>query len=72
MNSDSIQFSDLELAVLRMIVGNMSASEIAFALDVDRSVVAATSERIFHTLGVSDAGSAIEIAEKLNLVQLEP
>lgn len=72
MNSDSIQFSDLELGVLRMIVGNMSPSEIAFALDVDRSVVIATSEKIFCKLGVSDARSATEIAARLNLVRLEP
>ncbi|MFN0138706.1 MAG: hypothetical protein ACKVQW_01300 [Pyrinomonadaceae bacterium] len=67
-----MQFSDLELDVLRMTVGNMSASEIAFALDVDRSVVIATSEKIFHKLGVSDARSATEIAAKLELLRLEP
>lgn len=55
-----------------MTVGNMSASEIAFALDVDPSVVIATSEKIFLKLGVSDARSAAEIAAKLNLVKLEP
>lgn len=55
-----------------MIVGNMSASEIAFALDVEQSAVIETSENIFCKLGASDAKSATEIATKLNLVKLEP
>lgn len=55
-----------------MIVGNMSMSEIAFALDVEPLVVIEASEDIFHKLEVSDSSSAAEIAAKLNLVKLEP
>lgn len=55
-----------------MIVGNMSATEIAFALDVELSAVIETRENIFFILGASDARSATEIATKLNLVKLEP
>jgi DNA-binding NarL/FixJ family response regulator len=66
-----IQFTDFELDVLRMIVGNMSTSEIAFALDVEQSVVIEASENIFTKLGASDAKSATEIAAELKLVKLK-
>jgi DNA-binding NarL/FixJ family response regulator len=65
------QFTEFELDVLRMIVGNMSTSEIAFALDVEQPVVIKTSESIFCKLGVGDSKSATEIAVKLKLVKLE-
>ena len=67
-----IDLSPTEKRLLEMIVGNMSASEIAFALDVEQSAVIETSENIFCKLGASDAKSATEIAAKLNLVKLEP
>lgn len=54
-----------------MIVGNMSPSEIAFALDVGQSVVTETSESIFRKLEVSDSKSATEVAAKLKLVKTE-
>lgn len=66
------RFTEFELDVLRMIVGNMSASEIAFALDVEQSVVVEASENIFGKLGATDTKSVNEIAIKLNLVKLEP
>ncbi len=55
-----------------MIVGNMSPSEIAFALDVEQSVVIETSKSIFEKLGARDAKSAAEIATKLGVIKLEP
>lgn len=54
-----------------MIVGNMSPSEIAFALDVEQSAVIETSEDIFGKLGASDVRSATDIAAKLNLLKLK-
>lgn len=67
-----IDLSPIEKRILEMIVGNMSPSEIAFALDVELPTVVETSENIFNKLKVRDARSAIEIALKLNLVKLEP
>lgn len=64
-------FTEFELDVLRMIVGNMSSSEIAFALDVEVSVVSETSENIFHKLGATDSMSATEIATKFKLIKLK-
>lgn len=55
-----------------MIVGNMSMSEIAFALDVEPLVVIEASENIFNKLEVGDSRSAAEIAAKFKLVKLEP
>lgn len=67
-----IDLSATEKRILEMIVGNMSMSEIAFALDVEPLVVIEASEDIFHKLEVSDSSSAAEIAAKLKLVKLEP
>lgn len=50
----------------------MSANEIAFALDVEKTVVDEVSKRIFKKLGVGDTKSASEIAAKHRLVRLEP
>lgn len=54
-----------------MIVGNMSPSEIAFALDIEQAVIIETSECIFQKLKVSDFQSAAETATKLKLVKTE-
>jgi DNA-binding NarL/FixJ family response regulator len=49
----------------------MSVSEIAFALDVEKSVIDKTMENIFGKLRVHDSSSASEIAAKLKLVNTE-
>jgi len=66
-----LDLSAEEKRILEMIVGNMSPSEIAFALDVGQSVVTETSESIFRKLEVSDSKSATEVAAKLKLVKTE-
>lgn len=66
-----IEFTDVEINVLRMIVGNMSDAEIAFALDMERSSVGELNQIIFNKLGTSDRAAAAEIAVKLELVKLE-
>lgn len=55
-----------------MIVGNMSDAEIAFALDVEPSVVDKVVKDLFSKLGATDIKAATAIATKLNLINLEP
>jgi DNA-binding NarL/FixJ family response regulator len=66
-----LDLSEEEKRILEMIVGNMSVSEIAFALDVEKSVIDKTRENIFGKLRVHDSSSASEIAAKLKLVNTE-
>lgn len=70
MSSDlnQIELNPVELDVLRMIVGNMSTNEIAFALDVEKTAIIKVSESIFSKLGATDSKSAAEIATKLDLI----
>jgi DNA-binding NarL/FixJ family response regulator len=67
----NIEFTDVEIDVLRMIVGNMSDAEIAFALDMEQSSVEQINRQIFRRLGAADRAAAAEAALRLGLVKLE-
>lgn len=73
MTSDphDIDLSDLELDILRMIVGNMSDCEIAFALDVEPRALEEMNGGLFSKLGASDRAAAADTALSLGLVKLE-
>jgi DNA-binding NarL/FixJ family response regulator len=66
-----IEFTPVELDVLRMVVGNMSGREIAFALDVEPTVLEEISKGICSKLGESDRVAAAEAALRLGLIKLE-
>lgn len=65
------ELSDYELDILRMIVGNMSEREIAFALDVEPSVLEEMKGALFPKLGASDRVGAAERALAFGLVKPE-
>ncbi len=61
----------VEQNVLRMIVGEMTTGEIAFALDVSRFAVKTHIENIFGKLSVSDRTAAANSAIKRGLVRID-
>lgn len=66
-----IELTDVERDVLRMIVGNMSDAEIAFALDMETLSVEQINRRIFYKLGAVDRTAVPDLAMKFDLVKLE-
>lgn len=67
----NIEFTDVESDVLRMIIGNMSDAEIAFALDMELLSVEQVNQQIFRKLGAADRAVAADLAVKLDLVKTE-
>jgi DNA-binding NarL/FixJ family response regulator len=61
----------LETDILRMIVGNMSNGEIAFALDVSEAMIEPHIQDIMLKLGVEDRASAAALAIERGLVRIE-
>ncbi len=60
-----------EMNVLRLIVGEMSNKEIAFALDVSENTVKTHIKDLFGKLAVSDRTSAATLAIKRGLVRAD-
>jgi len=57
--------------ILRMIVGQMSDKEIAFALDVSEDTVEMHIKNIFDKISASDRASAATTAIKQGLVKID-
>jgi len=72
--SDNIGREELtptEANVLRMIVGDMSNKEIAFALGISENTVKSHNQNIFGKIGVSDRTSAATTAIRRGLVRVD-
>jgi DNA-binding NarL/FixJ family response regulator len=65
------QLSDRELEVLRLIAGGLSNKEIASRIGIVEGTVKAHVTNIFQKLGAVDRTSAVTIAMKRHLLQLE-
>ena len=65
------QLSDRELEVLRLIARGLSNKEIASRIGIVEGTVKAHVTNIFQKLGAVDRTSAVTIAMKRNLLQLE-
>jgi DNA-binding NarL/FixJ family response regulator len=71
MKSITKELLTVEQNVLRMIVGEMTTGEIAFALDVSRNEVKTHIGNIFDKLNVSDRTAAANSAIKRGLVRID-
>jgi DNA-binding NarL/FixJ family response regulator len=71
MKNESEKLSVIEQAILRMIVGEMTDNEIAFALDISDEKLEKYLANIFVKLKVSDKIAAKDVAIKLELVRIE-
>ena len=63
--------TETEENILRMIVGQMSDKEIAFALDVSENTVKTHIKNIFDKIGATDRTSAAALAIKRKLVRVD-
>jgi LuxR family maltose regulon positive regulatory protein len=66
--SDRDQLSDRELAVLRLLPGDLSLREIGSALYVSQNTVKTHVKSIYRKLGVSSRAEAVARARELSLV----
>jgi DNA-binding NarL/FixJ family response regulator len=71
MKNESEKLSAIEQAILRMMVGEMTDKEIAFALDISDEKLEKYLANIFVNLKVSDKIEAKDVAIKLELVRIE-
>ena len=62
------EFSDRELAVLRMLSGEMSQREIGGALYISFNTVKTHTKNIYRKLGVSQREDAVARARELELI----
>jgi DNA-binding NarL/FixJ family response regulator len=59
---DKEKLTLIEEAILRMLVGNMTNKEIAFALELKESLLEESLQNIYRKLRVKDSFSAIKTA----------
>jgi DNA-binding NarL/FixJ family response regulator len=71
MKNDLEKLSAIEQAILRMIVGEMTDNEIAFALDISENTVKTHIKNIFGKLNVSDRIAATTHSIKYGLVRVD-
>jgi LuxR family maltose regulon positive regulatory protein len=62
------EFSDRELAVLRMLSGDLSQREIGGALYISFNTVKTHTKNIYRKLGVSQRKDAVARARELELI----
>lgn len=66
-----MQLTDKELRILKMVAGNMTTSEIAFALDIDDLETAGLMIGINEHFGTSDIRAAAEKAIERGEIDIE-
>jgi len=65
------RLTDIEQSVLRMLTGEMSHSEIAFALDISESFLHKCIEFIIEKLAVTNIEDALEKAKSRGLISFD-
>ena len=65
------ELTPIEENVLRMMVGNMSDGEIAFALDIADDELERKSRTLFAKLGVRDRTSATQAALERGMIRTD-
>jgi len=62
--------TDVSLAILRMLAGNMTDSEIAFALNFEPAEIEARIRDLFHELSVDTREALVAAAIERSIIDL--